>query len=199
MQLANGDVSPLELVEVCQERIDKDRQIVECPTYTVSGPARKRAKSIQDEETAGDGSPLWLGGLPIAVKDLNDVAGVRTTYGSTVFANHVPDQSDYTVERLESNGAVIVAKSNTPEFGAGGATFNDVFGPTANPWDIDRNAGGSSGGSAAAVAAGILLGVVESLWGGFVSTGYMDVIGFVMVILILLFRPAGLFSKGPGG
>ena len=75
-QLANGDVSPLELVEVCQERIEKtDKSLNALPTRCLDR-ARKRAKSIQDEETAGDGSPLWLGGLPIAVKDLNHVAGV---------------------------------------------------------------------------------------------------------------------------
>ena len=72
-------------------------------------------------------------GLPIAVKDLSDVAGVRTTYGSMAFADHVPERSDYMVERLEANGALVVAKSNTPEFGAGSQTFNEVFGTTTNP------------------------------------------------------------------
>ena len=93
------------------------------------------------------GAPL--AGLPIAVKDLNDVAGVRTTYGSPIFADFVPEQSDLMVERLESRGAVVIGKSNSPEFGAGANTFNEVFGETRNPWDVLRTCGGSSGGSAA--------------------------------------------------
>ena len=95
---------------------------------------------------------MALAGLPIAVKDLNDVAGVRTTYGSPIYADHVPDRSDIMVEQLEERGAVVVAKSNTPEFGAGANTFNEVFGPTLNPWDASRTCGGSSGGAAVALA-----------------------------------------------
>ena len=82
------------------------------------------------------------------------MAGVRTTYGSPIYADHVPDRSDFMVERLEQRGAVVVAKSNAPEFGAGGNTFNEVFGETRNPWDTSRTCGGSSGGSAAALASG---------------------------------------------
>ena len=93
-----------------------------------------------------------MAGLPIAVKDLTDVAGVRTTYGSPIYADHVPERSDILVERLEERGAVVIAKSNTPEFGAGGQTFNEVFPATRNPWDTTRTCGGSSGGSAVALA-----------------------------------------------
>ncbi|MFT5741910.1 MAG: amidase, partial [Gammaproteobacteria bacterium] len=95
-----------------------------------------------------------LAGLPVAIKDLNDVAGVPTSSGSKVNAGFIPHQSDLTVQTLEANGANVYAKSNTPEFGSGGNTFNDVFGATRNPYDISRSAGGSSGGAAAALASG---------------------------------------------
>ncbi len=95
-----------------------------------------------------------LGGIPVAIKDLTDVAGVRTTYGSMLDENHIPEASDLMVERLERNGGVVYAKSNTPEFGSGGNSFNDVFGSTRNPHDTTRSAGGSSGGAAAALASG---------------------------------------------
>lgn len=95
-----------------------------------------------------------LAGLPVPIKDLADVAGVRTTYGSPAFADHVPERSNILVERLEASGARIYAKSNTPEFGAGGHTFNPVLGLTRNPHDTRLSAAGSSGGAAAALATG---------------------------------------------
>ena len=96
----------------------------------------------------------FLYGLPIIVKDLTAVAGVRWTEGSRIFADRIAERSDILVERLEANGAIVIAKSNTPEFGAGGNTVNDVFGHTCNPWDTRLTSGGSSGGSAAAIASG---------------------------------------------
>ena len=95
-----------------------------------------------------------LAGLPVPIKDLTAVAGVLTTQGSPIYKDHVPARSDLVVEHLEANGAVIYAKSNTPEFGAGANTFNEVFGATRNPWDLSRSAAGSSGGAAAALATG---------------------------------------------
>ena len=107
------------------------------------------------------------------------MAGVRTTYGSPIYADHVPDRSDFMVERLEQRGAVVVAKSNTPEFGAGGNTFNEVFGETRNPWDTSRTCGGSSGGSAAALASGQVWLATGSDFGGSVRTpaGFCGVVG----------------------
>src|SRR5207247_8822110 len=90
----------------------------------------------------------------LRIKDLTAVAGVRTTQGSPIFKHHIPARSDILVEHLEANGAVIYAKSNTPEFGAGANTFNEVFGATRNPWDLSRSAAGSSGGAAVALATG---------------------------------------------
>ncbi|MDQ0471733.1 amidase [Labrys wisconsinensis] len=95
-----------------------------------------------------------LAGLPVAIKDLTEVEGVRTTFGSRVHEHHVPEGSDLLVETLEARGGIVYAKSNTPEFGAGGITFNDVFGETVNPRAPGRTAGGSSGGAAAALACG---------------------------------------------
>ena len=109
------------------------------------------------DEAVASGDELGpLHGLPIAVKDLEDTAGMRTTYGSTIFADNVPDADSLLVERLRRAGAIVIGKTNTPEFGAGSQTFNRVFGPTRNPYDLSRTPGGSSGGAAAAVAAGML-------------------------------------------
>src|SRR6202040_1918171 len=96
-----------------------------------------------------------LAGLPVPIKDLIAVQGVRTTQGSPIYADHIPARSDILVERLEANGGIVYAKSNTPEFGAGANTFNEVFGATRNPWNLARSAAGSSGGAAAALATGM--------------------------------------------
>ena len=135
--------------------------------------------------------PAWLAGLPIAVKDLSDVAGVRTTYASPIFADHVPETSDLMVERLEANGAIVIAKSNTPEFGAGGNTFNALFPPTVTPWDTTRTSGGSSGGSAAALATGEVWLATGSDYGGSLRTpaAFCGVVGL---------RPSpGRVASGP--
>ena len=169
--LRAGEVSPLELVEAALERIEQvDGAINALPTV-----AADRARDAA--RRAEPGSPL--AGLPIAVKDLTDVAGVRTTYGSPIYADHVPDQSEAMVRRLERRGAVVVAKSNTPEFGAGGNTFNEVFGETLNPWDTSLTCGGSSGGSAAALAAGEVWLATGSDLGGSLRTpaGFCGVVG----------------------
>jgi amidase len=96
-----------------------------------------------------------LAGMPIPIKDLVDVAGVRSTQGSLVLKDRVPDKSDILVEHLEAEGGIVYAMSNTPEFGAGANTFNEVFGATCNPWNVSRSAAGSSGGAAVALATGM--------------------------------------------
>ncbi len=113
--------------------------------------AREQAKTLMQQPA---GSRGLLAGMPIPIKDLTNVAGVRTTQGSPIYKDHVPPRSDIVVERLEENGAVVYAKSNTPEFGAGANTFNEVFGATRNPFDLSRSAAGSSGGAAVALATG---------------------------------------------
>ena len=152
--LKNGEVSPIEMVQAALDRIKMtDETVNALPTLCIER-AFKKAKKIMEEATVVDKKPNWLGGLPIVVKDLNDVEGVKTTYGSMLFADHIPEKSDIMVENLESNGAIVIAKSNTPEFGHGANTFNEVFGKTKNPWNLATTCGGSSGGSAVALATG---------------------------------------------
>ncbi len=120
-------------------------------------PEEALAESDAADRRAAGGAPLGpLHGLPIAIKDLEDTAGIRTTYGSRMFADHVPGVDSLLVRRLRAAGAIVVGKTNTPEFGVGSHTFNEVFGPTRNPWALDRSAGGSSGGAGAALAAGLV-------------------------------------------
>jgi amidase len=145
--LKAGEINSADTLDALAARIDEvDADINALPTLCFE---RARAAAAQ-----GDRSSTLLGGIPIAIKDLTDVAGVRTTKGSMLYENRVPEQSDLMVERLEAHGGIIYAKSNTPEFGIGGNTFNDVFGATRNPYDLSRSAGGSSGGAAAALASG---------------------------------------------
>lgn len=152
--LRKGEVSPLQLVEASAARIEAtDAALNALPTLCVD---RARAHAERIMENGGDkrNDPAWLAGLPISVKDLVAVEGVRTTWGSPLYADHVPARSDILVERLESNGAIVMGKSNTPEFGAGANTFNEVFGKTRNPWNTDKSCGGSSGGAAVSLATG---------------------------------------------
>ena len=152
--LHKGEISPLELVEASAARIEAtDGALNAMPTLCIER-ARAHAKRIMKNGAAQRDDAAWLGGLPISVKDLVAVEGVRTTWGSPLFADHVPARSDILVERLEANGAIVMGKSNTPEFGAGASTFNEVFGKTRNPWNTDKSCGGSSGGAAVSLAAG---------------------------------------------
>ena len=117
--------------------------------------ARDHARRIMAGEGAEHAQhPGWLAGLPVSIKDLTDVAGVRTTYGSPIFRDHVPTASHPLVERIEAQGGIVIGKSNTPEFGAGGSTFNEVFGRTRNPWNTALTCGGTTGGGAVSVATG---------------------------------------------
>jgi len=118
---------------------------------------RARASALQADEALASGTPVGpLHGLPWAFKDTHEVAGWPTTYGSPLFASHVPSVDDLMVSRVRQAGAVVVGRTNVPEFAAGSHTFNRVFGTTRNPYDLTRSAGGSSGGAAAALATGML-------------------------------------------
>lgn len=153
--LRSGEITPLDLIDAAEQRITAvEPQINALPT-TCFERARAHAKRLMAERsTAGADQPGWLAGLPLAIKDVTDVAGVRTTYGSPIFKDHVPQASHAVVERIEGHGGIVVAKSNTPEFAAGGSTFNEVFGRTRNPWNPALTPAGSTGGGAAALAAG---------------------------------------------
>lgn len=151
--LRSREVSPLDLVEASIKRIETvDTEVNALPIHCFD-QARDQAKSLDLDRHLPN--PKSLCGLPIAVKDYNDLGGAVTTYGSPIFANNVAQTSDATIRKLESNGAIAVAKSNVPEW-AGGHTFNPVNGLTRNPWDMAKSAGGSSGGSAAALASGLV-------------------------------------------
>ena len=151
-KLNSGEVSPLELLDVLEKRIaEVDGKVNALPTLCFDR-ARARAKTLMQKPAGGRG---LLAGLPIPIKDLTDVEGVLTTQGSPIYRDNIPDHSDFLVEHLEDNGGLVYAKSNTPEFGAGANTFNEVFGATRNPWDTSRSAAGSSGGAAVALATGM--------------------------------------------
>lgn len=150
--LRKGDVTPRDLLDALEVRIGEvDGAVNALPTLCFER-AHDRAKTLAQTAQTERGV---LAGLPVAIKDLLNVAGVRSTQGSPIFADHVPDRSDVVVEMLEASGGLIYAKSNTPEFGAGANTFNEVFGRTLNPWDTTKSCAGSSGGSAVALATGM--------------------------------------------
>lgn len=147
-----GAISPLDLLDALQARIaEVDGAVNALPTLAFDR-ARQAAKALMERPWQERGA---LCGLPVAIKDLTEVKGVRTTYGSPIFKDFVPEASDPLVERLEAEGALIYAKTNTPEFGAGANTFNEVFGATRNPHDTRLSAAGSSGGSAVALKTGM--------------------------------------------
>jgi amidase len=149
------ELSATEVVSAHLERIEQVNPRVNAIVTLV--PERALADAAALDAAAADGRPAGLlQGLPVAVKDLVDTAGIRTTYGSPIYAHHIPTEDALIVERLRAAGAIVVGKSNTPEFGAGSHTFNEVFGATRNPYDLGRSAGGSSGGAAAALAAGMV-------------------------------------------
>lgn len=150
-RLSNDDLSPTELLNALESRIQAvDGTIHALPTLCFER-ARSHAAAMEQRQPDKRGV---LQGLPVPIKDLAEVSGVLTTFGSLIFRDFVPDASAHIVERIESSGGIVYAKSNTPEFGAGGQTFNEVFPTTRNPWDTSRSAAGSSGGAAAALACG---------------------------------------------
>lgn len=182
--LKTRQVSPAELVEASLQRIAQTSPAINAMVSPCPDRARQAATQADLD------SPL--AGLPIGIKDLTPVAGVRSTWGTPAFADHVPTTSDPLVTRLEANGAVVMGKTNTPEMGAGANTFNAVFGPTRNPWDTRMNAGGSSGGAAASLATGETWLSHGSDLGGSLRTpaSFCGVVGL---------RPSpGLIASGPG-
>ncbi|MBN34855.1 MAG: amidase [Rhodospirillaceae bacterium] len=189
--LKKGEVSPLEMVEASAARIDETDDSLNAMPTRCYDRACDHARRMMDGKTPAYDGPGALHGLPLAVKELEDVAGVRTTYGSRFFADHVPETSDIMVERLEQRGAIVMGKSNVPEYGAGGNSFNEVLGVARNPWDQQRSPGGSSGGSAAALAAGQVPIATGSDLGGSlrIPASFCGVVGY---------RPTpGVVAKGP--
>jgi amidase len=150
--LRRGEISPLELTEHYLARIDRLNPELGAFTTVTAGEARSRARRLATAVPRA--AALW--GLPIGDKDLNRRAGVRTTFGSRLFADFVPAESDEGVQVLDAAGAVSLGKTNAPEFGFPSYTESRVAPPAANPWDVRLGAGGSSGGAAVAVSAGLV-------------------------------------------
>ncbi|MGE3873913.1 MAG: amidase [Parvibaculaceae bacterium] len=151
-RLRKEEITPLDCLDALEKRIGQvDKAVNALPTLCFER-ARDHAKALMKKPASERGV---LAGLPVPIKDLNDVKGVRSTQGSPIFADRIAAESDILVENLEDKGGIVYAMSNTPEFGAGANTFNEVFGRTLNPWNLSRSAAGSSGGAAVALATGM--------------------------------------------
>ncbi|MGB0505952.1 MAG: amidase, partial [Pikeienuella sp.] len=149
--LRNKEIEPKDLLDAAFDRLETVEPAINAMPTLCKDRAYAAAKTLDQTEANHAG---WLAGLPIGIKDLTPVAGVRTTFGTKGLSDFVPEENEPLVDQLENRGAIVVGKTNTPEFGAGGNTFNDVFGITRNPWDTTLNAAGSSGGAAASLATG---------------------------------------------
>jgi amidase len=154
--LKKRKLSATELMRAFIERIERVNPKVNAIVTFLPEQALQAAKALDRKSSPQGLLGGTLAGLPIAYKDLVPTKGVRTTFGSLAYENHVPQEDHVIVERLSAAGAILIGKTNTPEFGAGSQTFNRLFGVTRNPYDLSKTAGGSSGGAGAAVAAGML-------------------------------------------
>jgi amidase len=149
------EVSAREVLEAHLRQIERVNPRVNAVVTLVADSAREQADRADEAQRRGAAvGPLH--GLPIAIKDLVETKGIRTTFGSRIYRDYVPDADELLVERVKAAGAIVVGKTNTPEFGAGSQTFNEVFGETRNPWDVTKTCGGSSGGGAVALACRML-------------------------------------------
>ena len=153
-KIETQELSSIEITETIIERIEKVNPIINAyctPTFELARETAKKAdEAVKRNEKLG-----LLHGIPTSIKDLMQTKGIRTTYGSKLYEDFIPEQDDIAVQRLIKAGCVILGKTNTPEFGHIALTNNKLFGETKTPWDIERNSGGSSGGAASAAASGI--------------------------------------------
>lgn len=147
-------ISVVEAVEAALAQVDRLNSTMNA-IVTLNPRAMDDAKALDARLAKGE-DPGPLCGLTVGIKDVTQVGGLRTTFGSPIYSDHVPDEDAVVVKRLRDAGAIILGKTNTPEFAAGGNTFNEVFGRTRNPWDTTKSAGGSTGGGAAALATGMI-------------------------------------------
>ena len=178
-QIRAKQISATEVMQAHLSQIDRvNPQVNAIVTYH---PERALAQARAADAALARGDALGpLHGIPVAHKDVFDTAGVRTTYGSPIYADHIPDRDAVIVERLKQAGAISVGKTNTPEFAAGSQTFNEVFGATLNPYDLSKTCGGSSGGAAVALACGMLPIADGSDLGGSLRNpaNFCNVVGF---------------------
>ncbi len=172
-------LSPVELLDSCLKRIAATNQTVNAMVAIDEKAARKSARQAEAQVMRGDELGI-LHGLPLGVKDLQATAGLRTTWGSLIYKDHVPKADEPGIAQLRGQGAVILGKTNTPEFGAGANTRNRVYGATGNPFDSSKTCAGSSGGSAVALAIGQVPIATGSDYGGSLRTpaAFCGVAGF---------------------
>ncbi len=154
-RIRTKELSCLEVMEAHIAQIERVNPRVNAIVTFLPEQALQQARAA-DAALAKGVEPGPLYGLPIAHKDLVLTKGIRTTFGSPIFKDFIPDQDEILVERLHAAGAITIGKTNTPEFGAGSQTFNEVFGETLNPYDLSKTCGGSSGGAAVALACGLM-------------------------------------------
>ncbi len=187
--IANKNVSCVDVMCAYLDHIEKFN-----PTINAIVALRPRDELIAEAHAADNTAHQgWLHGIPIAIKDLVNTAGLTTTYGSPAFAKHIPAVDDAIVQRIKAAGAIIIGKTNTPEFGLGSQSYNPVYGTTHNPYDVSKTAGGSSGGAAAALASRMLpIADGSDMMGSLRNpAAYCNVYGY---------RPTfGLVSKNPEG
>ena len=180
MRLMNArEVSAFEIMEAHLAQIERVDPLVNAMVTRVAPEeALAAAKACDECRSAGEAVGL-LAGLPVAHKDLFETAGLRTTYGSPIYRDFVPETDAPVVARLKAAGAITIGKTNTPEFGLGSQTFNTVFGATGNPYDLSKTCGGSSGGAAVALATGMTPVADGSDVGGSLRNpaGYCNVVG----------------------
>ena len=178
-KIRKGEISAVQTMEAHLAQIERINPQVNAIVTLVPELALEEARKA-DEKQAKGGNIGPLHGLPVAHKDLVPTKGIRTTFGSLVFQDFIPEEDALLVERLREGGAIMLGKTNTPEFGAGSQTFNRVFGVTRNPYDLSKTCGGSSGGAAVSVACRMLPIADGSDLGGSLRnpTNYCNVVGF---------------------
>ncbi len=178
VMIGRKDISPVELVASCIERTEALDPSLNAMVTKSYERARTEARAAEKAVLNGDDLGL-LHGLPVGIKDLEATAGIRTTLGSKLYADHVPSQDQGAVANIRAAGGIILGKTNTPEFGAGANTRNLVFGATCNPFDPEKTCGGSSGGSAVSLATGMVPLASGSDYGGSLRTpaGFCGVVG----------------------
>jgi len=186
--------SPLEVMQAVLARIDAVNPRVNAYVTLVRESALAEAKKATVALGRRSAALGPLHGVPVSIKDLTPTRGIRTTWGSKIFEHHVPEADALYVERLKRAGAIVVGKTNTPEFGAGGNTFNAVFGVTRNPWNTALTCGGSSGGAAVALATGMGPLAQGSDLGGSLRTpaAFCGVVGFRTTPGLIPVYPADL-------
>ncbi len=177
--VASRQISAVELLQAHLEQIERLNPTVNAICTLVAESALKAAEAADTQQARGELlGPLH--GLPVGIKDLTDTQGIRTTYGSPIYAQHIPDVDALIVQRYKQAGAIVIGKTNTPEFGAGSQTFNPVFGTTRNAYDLTKTCGGSSGGAGVSLACGMIPLAQGSDLGGSLRNpaAWSNVVGF---------------------